>query len=321
MSIMALGVSLGAAVIPATALGAASEIFVTNLGSDTIGEYTTSGATVNADLISHASPFAIAVSGSDLFFVSGDGVHEYTTSGTLVNVFTLGSGTGDLPDQGAIVVSGSTLFAANTNDAKINEYTTSGTAVNASLVSDSQMSTSPGLALSGSDLFVAQVTTIGEYTTSGATVNAALVSGLNGATGIAVSGSDLFVENHNGVIGEYTTSGAVVNADLITLSNPGGPTAGGADPTAIAVSGSDLFIAYGGLYGAIGEFTTSGATVNAELVSGLNNPVGIAIEAAAGGTGGTPAVPLPPAAWSGLALLGGLATIAAARSRLRPVQR
>ena len=34
---------------------------------------------------------------------------------------------------------------------------------------------------------------IGEYTTSGATVNASLISGLNNPQGIAVSGSDLFV--------------------------------------------------------------------------------------------------------------------------------
>jgi hypothetical protein len=320
MSFMALGVSLGVAFIPATAHGASSEIFVTNYGSNTIGEYTTSGATVNASLISVTSPEAIAVSGSDLFFVSGDAVHEYTTSGTAVTSFNIG---GTVADQGGIVISGSNLFAANTGDAKISEYTTAGATVNASLVSDSHMSTSPGLALSGSDLFVAQGTTIGEYTTSGATVNAALISGLDDATGIAVSGSDLFVENHNGVIGEYTTSGAVVNATLITLTNPGGPSIG-PDPTAIAVSGSNLFVAYGGLYGAIGEFTTSGATVNAELVTGLNDPVGIAVEAGStgtGGTGGTPAVPLPPAAWSGLAMLVGLGTIAAARSRLRTVQR
>jgi uncharacterized protein YjiK len=34
---------------------------------------------------------------------------------------------------------------------------------------------------------------IGEYTTSGAVVNASLVSGLNGPTGNAVSGSNIYV--------------------------------------------------------------------------------------------------------------------------------
>jgi hypothetical protein len=53
-------------------------------------------------------------------------------------------------------------------------------------------------------------------------------------------------------------------------------------PGGIAVSGSDLFVTYTlvgahGFTGAIGEFTTSGATVNASLVSGLTGPDGIAI--------------------------------------------
>ena len=59
--------------------------------------------------------------------------------------------------------------------------------------------------------------TIGAYTTSGATVNAALISGLDLPFGIAVSGSDLFVANiDGGTIGEYTTAGATVNAALIS---------------------------------------------------------------------------------------------------------
>ena len=62
--------------------------------------------------------------------------------------------------------------------------------------------------------------TIGAYTTSGATVNASLITGLNGPVGIAVSGSDLFVANTPSIgidtIGEYTTSGATVNASLVS---------------------------------------------------------------------------------------------------------
>ena len=61
---------------------------------------------------------------------------------------------------------------------------------------------------------------IAEYTTSGATVNASLVTGLNAPSGIAVSGSDLFVVNNGsggpGSVGEYTTSGATVNASLVS---------------------------------------------------------------------------------------------------------
>jgi hypothetical protein len=88
------------------------------------------------------------------------------------------------------------------------------------------------------------------------------------ASGIAVSGSDLFVANYSGnTIGEYTTSGATVNASLVSGLN---------GPWGIAVSGSDLFVTSAS-DGTIGEYTTSGATVNAALISGLNDPFGIAV--------------------------------------------
>jgi hypothetical protein len=104
-------------------------------------------------------------------------------------------------------------------------------------------------------------------------VNASLITlltgypGLSGPTGIAVSGSDLFVANQtSGTIGEYTTSGATMNASLITRLTL---------PTGVAVSGSDLFVA--DLFsGTIGEYTTSGATVNASLITGLPSPDAIA---------------------------------------------
>jgi hypothetical protein len=42
------------------------------------------------------------------------------------------------------------------------------------------------------------------------------------------------------------------------------------------VAGSDLFVT-NGLNGTVGEYTTSGATVNASLISGLSQPYGIAV--------------------------------------------
>jgi len=88
---------------------------------------------------------------------------------------------------------------------------------------------SVGLALSAAaaraqTIYVANfdTSTIGEYTMSGAVVNSSLISGLSNPSGIAVSGSNLFVTNAAGgtigagTIGEYTTSGAVVNASLVS---------------------------------------------------------------------------------------------------------
>ncbi len=114
---------------------------------DAIGEYSTSGATVNVSLVPGAANGvgAIAVSGSDLFV---------GTFGTVESSTGLFNGT-------------------------IGEYTTSGATVNAELVVPG-VSGPTAIAVSGSDLFVTnQLTgTIGEYTASGATVNDTLISGL-----------------------------------------------------------------------------------------------------------------------------------------------
>jgi hypothetical protein len=110
-----------------------THIFVSNLGPGTIGEYTTSGATVNASLISGLNTSNdITVSGSDIFVTNGTGtIGEYTTSGTTVNASLISGLNGPF----GIAVSGSDIFVANFYNSTIGEYTTSGTTVNAALIS------------------------------------------------------------------------------------------------------------------------------------------------------------------------------------------
>jgi hypothetical protein len=242
-------------------------ILVANNGSGTIGAYTTSGATINASLISGLNgPESIAVSGPYLFIANTntETIGQYTTSGATVNPSLI---PGVHLEQ--ITASGSNLFVANGDPADtIGEYLTSGAAVNAALVSG--LAAPHGVAVVGSNVFVANnaTGTISEYTTSGVLVNASLISGLTDARFIVASGSNLFVTNSStGTIGEYTTSGATVNASLISGLN---------FPYGIAVDGSYLFVANAGA-GTISEYTTSGVLVNASLISGLNEPTGIAI--------------------------------------------
>ena len=87
---MALALSAGAALMPATARGQIIYVAVQNNSyyhnaSGVIGEYTASGATVNASLVSGlVDPQGVAVSGSDLFVVAnwfGGTIGEYTTLG------------------------------------------------------------------------------------------------------------------------------------------------------------------------------------------------------------------------------------------------
>ena len=62
-----------------------TNLFVANNAAWAVGEYT-SGAVVNASLVSVENPQAIAVSGSNLFVTyGGSTIGEYTTSGAVVN--------------------------------------------------------------------------------------------------------------------------------------------------------------------------------------------------------------------------------------------
>ncbi len=250
----------------------AQDIYVVNYGNNTIGEYTTSGGTVNTNLISGLyEPEGIAISGNDLFIGNGTTsgyISEYTTSGAAVNT-NLISG---LNNPTFILISGNDLFVADAGSGTIGEYTLSGATVNASLISG--LHGPNGIAISGNDLFVAnnQNNTVGEYTLTGSTVNASLISGLHDPQGIAISGTNLFVANYGSFgagtgIGEYTLSGATVNATLIT---------GVRYPIGLSVLGTNLFVV-NELNGTIGEYTTSGATVNTNLLSGLNIAECIAI--------------------------------------------
>ena len=153
----------------ASAPARAADIYVTNdISSDssTIGEYTASGATVNASLVTGLNfPFGIAAAGGDLF-VANEGIGtigEYTTSGATVNAALI-----TVPGNAyGIAVSGGNLFTANGEPNMIGEYTTSGATVNASLVTGSNFYPD-AIAASGDDLFVYNngLGAIGEYTTS-----------------------------------------------------------------------------------------------------------------------------------------------------------
>jgi len=263
-----------------SAIARADEIFVTNynggFGQSYIGEYDVSGAAINTALIGGQSgPTSIAVSGGNLFVTNWQTgtVGEYNaTTGATVNA-SLVTGL-DSPE--GIAISGNDLFVTEQNNL-IGEYTTSGAVVNASLISDPGAPT--GIAISGDDLFVtnysSRYNSISEYTTGGGTVNASLVTGLESSQALAVLGGDLFVTNFgNGTIGEYTTGGATVNASLVS-------GLGAFGPDGIAASGNDLFVVVDNPDSSsarIGEYNaTTGATINAAFITGLNGSAGIAL--------------------------------------------
>jgi hypothetical protein len=123
-----------------------------------------------------------------------------------------------------MALSGTTLFVSSMVSGKIGAYGLDGTVINASLISG--LNQPFGVAVSGANLLVANYSegngsTISEYTTTGTLVNASFLKGVSMApSGIAVSGSDVYVASLSdfigfGSIGEYTTTGTVVNGSLV----------------------------------------------------------------------------------------------------------
>ena len=313
---------------------AADDIFATWGQFNSFAEYNTAGQTINSDILApQPGPYSTGVvaSGGDLFvtsygqFDSADNdwfeygsVGEYTTSGAVANSSLVTGLTGAT----AIAASGNNLWVAYQNiqsgslGSGVEEFTTAGALVgHLNLPAGLEYNSNPlnSIAVSGGDVFVTSPGYgIAEFTTSGALLNTWSPPN-SGDTlgGIAVSGSDLFVAN-GGVVSEYTASGTLVDASFITVP--------GLFAQAVTVSAGDLFVLYiatGGNTSSIGEYTTSGAPVNASLVTGLpeagSNPLTSFEESIA-------VVPTPePSSWALLAI-GGAALVAFRRHpRRRPV--
>ena len=112
---------------------------------------------------------------------------------------------------------------------------------------------------------------IGEYTTSGTPINASLITGLDGPSGLVISGTLLFVScTTSGTIDEYTTSGATVNASLISgLDTPRGISIDGSGASDLLVASSG-----GGNSVVVGAEPVSLDTKNgaADTITGVDSP-------------------------------------------------
>jgi DNA-binding beta-propeller fold protein YncE len=111
--------------------------------------------------------------------------------------------------------------------------------------------------------------------TTGALIKAHFITRLNGPTGLAVSGTDLFVAIETGnKVGKYNaTTGAAINANFITGLHA--PFFG----LVLNTSGRRLFVTNTTiLTNTVGAYNaTTGAPINASLITGLNRPVGLAL--------------------------------------------
>ncbi len=248
------------------------QIYVASSAGGYVGEYTTSGATVNASLISGLGyPWGMTWDGNANLYVAQEGsrtVGKYNLSGGIVNS-SLISVPGD--PMGVALDGAGHVFVYDGLLNTVGEYTTSGATINSSLITGIPGGGFASIACDGNGhLFVANSgsSRIAEYTTSGTLLNASLISASDVYAMTCDGNGHLFL-TRDGFIGEYTTSGATVNATLVS----------GLDPRefGIALDGSGHIFVSNFSAGTIGEYTTSGTTVNNALVSGLYEPMGLAV--------------------------------------------
>jgi len=268
----------------ALAIAAHAEFWVTNWTSGTVGEYTSTGGTVNAaEITGLNNPAPIAVNGSTVLVVSfGSGtLGAYQVSNGAVINSTPALITGLNQPRGITAANGTfyvTSWTTN-SDGKVGKYTLGSpiTLGSSNPTFLSGLSGGPnGVGVTGNRLFVENATSgvVAEYdATTGAAVNTSLLT-IPGSQGFALSGNDLYVTSFNSgsyTVGKYLLGGSpgtisTVNSSLIT---------GSGGPMAIAVDGSDLFLdSFGG--NKVLRYDTSGTLLSSNLVGTLGGSVGLA---------------------------------------------
>lgn len=217
----------------------AQQLYVSDMGGNTVSTYTLDGTPIDQPLVNNLSnPFGVAVSGNTLY-VANYGLGTLAT----YNAST-GAGIGSNPlisglsNPADILVSGNTLYVTNMGNGTVDAFNaTTGSLLGGNpLISG--LTDNEYLALAGNNLYVSTFGAIYEYNaTTGAMVGSGpLVSGLTNARGIAVNGNDLYVADASaGTVTVYdATTGSQIGANpLIT---------GLADPRKVAFYDGDLYV-------------------------------------------------------------------------------
>lgn len=248
------------------------QIYVTNAFANTVGKYGLDGSMVTDSLVTGLDfPFDLAVYGDNIYVanLSSGVVGKYGTDGTVVDA-SLISG---FPGLTALTVADGYLYVVDAVLGTVGQYNLDGTVVNASLVTGLG-STPEGIAISGTDLFVANPGngTIGKYTTAGGIIDSAFIFGVPDPRRVAVAGGVLFVSNYGaGSITTYdAATGATLDPALITgLSGPLG--------IALSGDGTNLFVANRD-GNTIGLFPAAGGGGDPSFIDlGLSGPSGLAV--------------------------------------------
>jgi hypothetical protein len=227
-------------------------------------------------LISAVSLFAL-VSHADILYVGESGssrIGAYSTSGATNNA-SLITGLSE-PCDIKITPAGNLLVTCEGGTPKLALYTPSGAALNSVLTTMSgNYDYFEGAVQVGTNIVavVENSASVPSYGLSGNTVvstNSTFLSLDTKYPGSIVTDGTYYYINDTlfGQLQKYTISGSLVNRDLATTA---------IDFGYMAIDGTNLFVAFQSL-NKVAEYSTSGQVINTNLISGLNEPLGIAAD-------------------------------------------
>jgi len=205
------------------------DVFYASSGGVAAYDFAT-GATSSSLISGLSGAVAVAVYGSDLFVATSSGtIGEYTTSGRTIDSSLITGLASDGTTQPLdLAVSGSGIFVLTSESdpnlskvalGTIAQYTMSGVSVNPSVVSNIAIKGGSITAL-GPAIFIANGSVVSEYTSAGAEVSSDLTPGAYFPTAVAIYNSDLYITTNTGV-SEYTLSGQPLAPNLISgLTQP-----------------------------------------------------------------------------------------------------